>query len=336
MDIDRTNQQFPFARLGDARGYDLIGDVHGCAQTLARLLEQMGYQKHQGVYRHGQRQAIFLGDIVDRGPRIREALHLVHDMVEKGSALMILGNHELNAITYSTPVTPGARDYLRPHIASNNRQIVETLEQFANYSEDWQCFLAWFMGLPLHLEIIHPTTAQVFRAVHACWDQALIDLHRQMSPGGYIDSEFIQQSVRANTPAAKIKRRLTGGVDLALPEGMSITSEDGYTRRNFRTKFWAGGADTYGELLFQPDPLPETFAASQISRDHRTQMVSYGLDQPPLFVGHYWLRGHPAPLTANLACLDYSAVKFGRLVAYRMDGEAQLQADKFTWVYVDP
>ena len=86
--------------LGTAKGYDLIGDVHGCAQSLERLLQVLGYQKIAGSYRHPkQRQVIFLGDIVDRGPRIREALHLVRDMVEQGSALMILGNHEFNAIT---------------------------------------------------------------------------------------------------------------------------------------------------------------------------------------------------------------------------------------------
>ena len=89
--------------MGEVSGYDLIGDVHGCAQTLERLLDLLGYKKIAGVYRNPNRQAIFLGDIVDRGPRVREALHIVRDMVEQGSAQMILGNHEFNAITYSTP-----------------------------------------------------------------------------------------------------------------------------------------------------------------------------------------------------------------------------------------
>jgi len=332
----QIRQRFPYALVGEAQGYDLIGDVHGCAQSLERLLEQMGYSKHQGCYSHPQRQAIFLGDIVDRGPRIREALLIVQAMVERGSALMILGNHELNALTYSTPVSPGAQDYLRPHTPTNTRQIAETLQQFANHSEDWRCLLQWFMGLPLFIELIHPGTGQVFRAVHACWDQPLVDLHRSLHSDGGIDWDFVHQSVRANTPAARIKRRLTGGVDLKMPAGLQIVSEDGYTRRNFRTKFWAGQARTYGELLFQPDPLPEDFATSAISAEHRAQMVHYGAAEPSLFVGHYWLRGHPAPLTPNLACLDYSAVKYGRLVAYRMDGEAQLRAEKFAWVYVDP
>ena len=64
----------------------------------------------------------------------------------------------------------------------------------------------------------------------------------------------------------------------------------------------------------------------QRSQEHRQQMVNYGADQPPLFVGHYWLKGKPQPIAPNVACLDYSAVKYGRLVAYRMDGEAHLRA----------
>ena len=90
-------------KLPPVLGYDLIGDVHGCAVTLGRLLERMGYHKVGGVYQHDKRRVIFVGDIVDRGPRVREALHLVYDMVERGNAQMVIGNHEFNAITYCTP-----------------------------------------------------------------------------------------------------------------------------------------------------------------------------------------------------------------------------------------
>ena len=73
-------------RPGDLQGYDVIGDIHGCAHTLTQLLARMGYSLQAGVWRHPTRKALFLGDIIDRGPRIREALHLVHDMVETGAA----------------------------------------------------------------------------------------------------------------------------------------------------------------------------------------------------------------------------------------------------------
>ena len=323
-------------QTGEAYGYDLIGDVHGCARTLERLLQQMGYSKQRGVYRHPRRQAIFLGDIVDRGPRIREALHLVRDMVETRSALMILGNHEFNAITYTTPSGPGSTEYLRPHTPGNARQIAETLTQFEDHLQEWLAFVRWFVELPLFLEIEHPLTRRVFRAVHACWDHTLIARHRQHYGDGHIDWPFVIKSARKGSLEAITKQRLTGGVDLPLPEGEVMVSSDGYQRQVFRTKFWGRTAETYGQLLFQPDPLPDYIARASISPEHRAQMVHYDLSEPPLFIGHYWLKGTPHPLAPNLACLDYSAVKYGRLVAYRMDGEAQLQPDKFVWVYVDP
>ncbi len=321
---------------GEALGYDLIGDIHGCAQTLERLLQQMGYKKQRGVYRHPQRQVIFLGDVVDRGPRIREALHLVRDMVEAGTALMGLGHHEVNAITYTTPCGPGSSEYLRPHTVANVRQIAETLEQFAQHTQEWLAFVRWFVELPLFLEIAHPLTGQVFRAVHACWDSRLIDIHRLHYGDGHIDWPFVIKSVQKGSLEAVTKQRLTGGVDLPLPDGEVMVSADGYQRRAFRTKFWGHAAETYGQLLFQPDPIPDHVASAAISAEHRAQMVCYNTAEPPLFIGHYWLKGTPCPLAPNLACLDYSAVKYGRLVAYRMDGEAQLQPNKFVWVYVDP
>ena len=66
-------------------GYD-IGDVHGCAFTLVKLLEKLGYRDFNGVYQHPSRKAIFVGDILDRGPHIREAIGLVKAMVDAGVA----------------------------------------------------------------------------------------------------------------------------------------------------------------------------------------------------------------------------------------------------------
>jgi len=79
-----------FTAKKSVQGYDLIGDVHGCAQALERLLKAMGYAHSRGCYRHPKRKVIFVGDIVDRGPRIREALHVVKDMVDQGEAEIVL------------------------------------------------------------------------------------------------------------------------------------------------------------------------------------------------------------------------------------------------------
>ncbi len=86
--------------------FDIIGDVHGCADELADLLGRLGYETGAAattlmagetpVYAHPQgRKAIFLGDLVDRGPRILATVRLVRAMVDTGAALCIPGNHDM-------------------------------------------------------------------------------------------------------------------------------------------------------------------------------------------------------------------------------------------------
>jgi hypothetical protein len=62
--------------------HDLIGDIHGHADALQQLLRQLGFSRRKGVYRHPDRTAIFLGDFIDRGPKIRETLEIVRPMID--------------------------------------------------------------------------------------------------------------------------------------------------------------------------------------------------------------------------------------------------------------
>ncbi len=315
----------------DPAGYDIIGDIHGCANTLEKLLCKLGYKCSNGVYRHPERRAIFLGDVVDRGPHIREALHLVKAMVDAEAAECVLGNHEFNAICYTTPAPNGTgHTHVRAHTSRHNRLIAETLEQFAGHPEEWRMFLAWFRTLPLFLE------KPGFRVVHACWDQNLIDEYLRRYGTNRVSDDLVVESLDPHSFASQVFDRLTRGTGIPLPAGTTITGRDGYVRETFRTKFWASNPKTYRDVVFQPDPLPEHIADRALSPVESEQLLRYPVDGPPVFVGHYWLQGRPRPLRHNVACLDYSAVKFGRLAAYRFDGETKLSAEKFVWVYVDP
>ena len=315
--------------LDPTRGYDLIGDIHGCAHTLERLLDALGYRLQAGVWRHPRRQAIFLGDLVDRGPRIREALHLVHGMVVAGEALCVMGNHEYNALAWSTAAPPGSgRQHVREHTPRHARLIKETLEQFEAYPAEWRAFLDWFYELPLFID------AGRFRVVHACWDAGLIEPLRAQFADGRIDEHFLQASAVHGSFANTVFNRLLRGTDMRLPHGLTLTSDDGFTRAHFRTKFWEENPQTYGDIVFQPDALPELAAQTPLSELQKNELLKYGADQPLLFVGHYWRSGKPAPIRANLACLDYSAVLYGKLVAYRLDQEKRLDPRKFVWVEV--
>lgn len=312
-------------------GYDIIGDVHGCANTLEKLLQKLGYENSRGTYLHPTRQAIFVGDILDRGPHIREAMHLVKNMTDQGSAICLMGNHEFNAIGYTTLAPPHLnKTHLRDHTPRHNRLIAETLEQFAPFPEEWRLFLDWCKTLPLFLEM------PGFRVVHACWDDNLIRQFKERYGTNVASESLFLESADESSFAWQVFDRLLRGTSIRLPEGMSIRSRDGYERSSFRTKFWSRSPETYRDVVFQPDPLPEELAERPLSDREKSHLLNYGDSEPPVFVGHYWLQGTPRPLRKNLACLDYSAVKFGRLVAYRFDGESELDNEKFVWVYVDP
>ena len=78
--------------------FDVIGDIHGCAEELEELLQKLGYVKDDsgsGAYRNPDgRIAVFLGDLTDRGPGNADTLRLVMGMVKSGAALCVPGNHE--------------------------------------------------------------------------------------------------------------------------------------------------------------------------------------------------------------------------------------------------
>jgi protein phosphatase len=87
-------------RRHDHGPFDVIGDVHGCGDELDALLDALGYAAGEdGVRRHpAGRKAVFVGDLVDRGPRIVHVLKTAMAMVEAGSALAVPGNHDVKLV----------------------------------------------------------------------------------------------------------------------------------------------------------------------------------------------------------------------------------------------
>lgn len=80
----------------DATGpFDIVGDVHGCAEELRTLLERLGYAERGGVWRPPEgRTLVFLGDLVDRGPDSLATVEIARRMIAAGHAHMVLGNHD--------------------------------------------------------------------------------------------------------------------------------------------------------------------------------------------------------------------------------------------------
>ncbi len=294
-------------------GFDIIGDIHGYAGPLRRLLAKLGYEEKDGCYRHPERRVIFLGDFIDRGPAIRETLRIVRSMIDGGWALAVMGNHEFNVLCYHTAGADGAP--LRANSEKNRDQHKGTLEAFLEYPDEWRDYLAWFRTLPLYLELAD------LRVVHAAWDDFAI---AKLSGRDRLDEATLHKAASKGTPEYDAVELLLKGREIELPDGYRFADRHGVSRSGMRTKWWVSGEGlTFKELVF---PASDDIPAIPLPADLASALAPYAEDAPPAFVGHYWLApSHPrAPLTRNVACVDFSVAKGGPLVAYRWNGQGPL------------
>ncbi|WP_183068340.1 polynucleotide kinase-phosphatase [Streptomyces sp. gCLA4] len=98
--------------------FDIVGDIHGCSSELETLLARLGYE--DGVHPEG-RTAVFVGDLVDRGPDSPGVLRRVMGMVKSGNALCVPGNHE-NKLGR----------YLKGSKVRQTHGLAETIEQLSH------------------------------------------------------------------------------------------------------------------------------------------------------------------------------------------------------------
>ena len=291
--------------------YDIFGDIHGHADNLERLLRKLGYTRRFGVYSHPQkRKAVFVGDFIDRGPKIRETLHLVRDMVDSGNAFSVMGNHEFNAISFHTPHTEKG-GFFRDHNIKEITQHIETLDQFKHYDSDWADFLGWFMSLPLFLEL------DLFRVVHACWDDRHIEFFQQHYQG--INTEFLGKANNKDDGSGfyRAVNDTLKGTETVLPEGFSFVDQDGTERHECRIRWWSvpEARLTLKNVIIE---CPNELANLELSDPEN--YLSY-TNPKPVFFGHYWRKGLPRIENPSAICLDYSVAKGGLLVACRLNEE---------------
>ena len=142
-------------RPDQSPGYDVIGDVHGHADKLVALLARLGYDERDGVWRHHTRQAVFVGDLIDRGPDQSACVRIARSMVDDGAARVVMGNHEFNAIAFHTPAGEGG--YLRPHTKKNRAQHAAFLDQVGFDTAESRDIVGWFETLPLWLTLSLPS-----------------------------------------------------------------------------------------------------------------------------------------------------------------------------------
>lgn len=303
--------------------FDVIGDIHGEFDKLTALLDLLGYRESAGIRRHPERTAVFVGDLIDRGPQQLETVDLVRGMVEAGAARCILGNHEFNAIAWVTPdpVRPGhfLRDHHKPGNRTQHQAFLDVVEGTPRQKE----ITDWFRTLPLWLDL------GGLRVVHACWHEESMEVLRPvLGPEKTLTDDAVLLGSREGHPVFEALEVVCKGPEVPLPAGVSFSDKGGKIRHEVRVRWWQEDLSTYrkaaigpsGDMEMIPDvPLPEEWKGHPYSG-------------PPVLFGHYWFTGAPSVISARFACLDYSVARGGPLVAYRWDGETELSSDKLAWI----
>jgi hypothetical protein len=298
--------------------YDIIGDIHGHLAPLERLLRQLGYARGGGTWRAPQgRQAVFVGDLIDRGPEQIGVLDTVRRMVDDGSARCVLGNHELNAIGWVTP-REGGTGFLREHSEAKGRQHAEFLRQVGEGSDRHLEWVDWFRTLPVALDL------GGIRVVHAWWHPALV--HRLASAGApALQGDWLQEAFRNGGEICQAYDLLTKGQEIPLPAGHGYRDKDGHARRELRTQWWRDDGGTYRDIAAVPPDQLEAIPDLPLPPNHESTPIVGA----PVFVGHYWLKGPVERRSPKLACLDFSVAAGGPLVAYRWQGETEIDDRHF-------
>jgi hypothetical protein len=293
------------------QGYDLVGDIHGHADALHRLLRELDYAEIEGVFRHPERQMIFVGDFIDRGPQQREVLRIARSMCEAGAARAVMGNHEFNAIGWVAQHMDGA--FLRSHSAKNENQHAKFLGQIGENSAAHKDAISWFRSLPIWLDL------PGFRVVHACWHNASREaLEPFLDDAGRFTEEGVFESYRHGSAAHAAVEILLKGPEERLPAGIHFNDKDGHRREEVRLRWWDQNATTFRKAALGMDGREDEIPDSRLPTDYRYH------ERKPVFFGHYWLKDRPEITAPNAACLDFSVAKEGYLTAYRWSGESEL------------
>ncbi|HET8840039.1 MAG TPA: polynucleotide kinase-phosphatase [Ktedonobacteraceae bacterium] len=146
--VEITREPLWVNHKGEHGPFDIIGDVHGCFDELYELLTQLGYNlslptADEPAYRVQPpegRKVVFVGDLVDRGPRIPEVLRLVMDMVDANMAICVPGNHDEKLLRK-----------LKGRDVSLNHGLANSLEQLERETPEFRARVLHFLdGLISH------------------------------------------------------------------------------------------------------------------------------------------------------------------------------------------
>ena len=188
----------------------------------------------------------------------------------------------------------------------------------------------WFLSMPLWVDL------PGLHVVHACWHAEFVTwLTTALADGHRLTREMM---TAATTPSSEPSPEngptlftavdcLLKGLEVQLPSGQSFADADGHTRISARVRWWDDEAVTIRDGVHATEAVRSQLSDAPLPKEARV-----GVREHPVCFGHYWLTGSPTLLSSRAACVDYSAGAWGPLVAYRYDGEPQLERAHLAWV----
>ncbi len=305
----------------DEHFYDIIGDVHGHHILLQKLLLKLGYTLVNGIWTHAYRTAVFVGDFINRGPNSRGVIQIIRDMVNAGTALAILGNHEVNAILYFTKDDEGQP--LRVPGNNNSKLLYKFGREYNGNKEALKKDIKWLRTLPLFLRL------NGIRVVHAYWSNGHTQLLSSLYSSGKLRKSILKSMVSEETPLSRAFFETLKGIELEMPKDLIIKDSQNVRRDNFRVKWWTKPkGKTFKKLSYgNKFELPDYTVPSELISKYEV----YSKQAPLVFIGHYCMGRGPLLPAANVCCVDACVTGSGRLAAYRYSGETELDEANFVF-----
>jgi len=265
--------------------YNIIGDIHGHALELKKLLKSLGYLENENGFHHPMNhQTLFVGDLINRGPDTPLVLEIVEKMVLNKQAKAVLGNHEFRMI----------QQYLLDPDAIDSRIIR---------------FVPWIQSLPLFLDLPE------LRVVHAAWHIPSIEILKSKTAD---DKSFIKSTLEKNSTLHKAVGAVLQGIKIPVPPELRYFDRFGIRRKKARVRWWEKN-----KLKFcGKDFLPCNKELEKKSFDAHAELstVDYPRSQKPVFFGHYCLPVSEPKIYGNLVCVDGCVTCDKILWAYHFDG----------------
>ena len=268
-------------------GYDIIGDVHGHAFLLERLLSKLGYKQNENSFFHPNgRKTIFLGDLINRGPDSVKVLNIVQKMVLQKQAYCVLGNHEF-------------------------RLLQKFINDPALIESKFLSFIPWIQTLPFFLEFPE------FRVVHAAWHFSSI---KKLENQNVQNEDFIKATMRPDSEFKKAIQNILQGIKVPIPPELSYKDRFGIERKRARIRWWEKKRNILtGSNIF---PRCKELIQTEFTNKGDIDCEFYSQNEKIVFFGHYCLPELEPKIINNLVCLDGCVTCEHALWGYQyFDGE---------------